>query len=187
MQRKNRFFTFILSLVPGLGHLYLGLNKRGLQFMISAFACIVMIKLIPIIFPFVLAILWFYQLFDGLQKATAINAYVDREKPTGDDNSEHIYTVHPVLEDFDRPFLPLESIDIGRGIAPLWLGGVFILIGVLVLVRQVFPQLWWLMQKIHVGSLLLALILIGFGVWLIRKQVNRNQSFKQPNERDEEQ
>ncbi|TXK83455.1 hypothetical protein [Paenibacillus sp. N3.4] len=70
MVGTNKIITFLLSFIPGVGHLYLGLNKRGLQFLIGGFACISLIPPFPMVFPFVLAVIWFYGLFDALQKVT---------------------------------------------------------------------------------------------------------------------
>jgi hypothetical protein len=169
---KSTFLTFILSGLPGLGHLYLGLNKRGLQFMVSAFACIVLITFIPIVFPFVLAILWFYSLFDALQKAALINAYVAQQGKT--DAKVPLNPVgEPVLSDLDHTVISLEALQGKSKLAPVWLGGLCIVIGLLVLIRQVFPGVWTVLLSAHVGSVLLAAVLIGFGIWLIRAQVKR--------------
>lgn len=80
--RKSKFFTFLLSLVPGLGHYYLGLMKRGLQFMAGFFLAVGMVAffgnsfgpgraLIPV-FAIVIPILWFYCIFDALHAASRI-------------------------------------------------------------------------------------------------------------------
>jgi len=35
MKRKSKFLTFILSFIPGLGHIYLGLMQRGLVYLLA--------------------------------------------------------------------------------------------------------------------------------------------------------
>lgn len=174
MVHKSRFLTFILSWVPGLGHLYLGLNRRGLQFMAAAFACIVLITIIPIVFPFVLAIIWFYSLFDALQKAAMINACAT-------DRGEQASTEDPflgmrgIVSELDQTVIPLDQFQGKHAVAPAWIGGLCILVGALVLIREIFPSIWSVLVNAHLGSFFLAVILIAFGVWLIRMQVKRNK------------
>jgi len=40
MPKKSKFATVILSAVPGVGHMYLGWQQRGLQFMLTFFLMI---------------------------------------------------------------------------------------------------------------------------------------------------
>lgn len=65
---KSKFVTVILSLVPGLGHLYLGWMERGMQFMIAFFLAIFLMDWLSIsLFGYLLPVIWFYSLFDALQ------------------------------------------------------------------------------------------------------------------------
>lgn len=65
--RKNKFLTFIFSILPGAGHMYLGLMKMGLCYM-SLFLGICFLGSWLNIGPslFVAAIIWFYAFFDCL-------------------------------------------------------------------------------------------------------------------------
>jgi len=76
---KNKFLTFLFSIIPGVGHMYLGYMKRGAEFMtmfaVSAyFATGLMggwsyrlnLELIGVIFLLILPIIWFYQMFDSM-------------------------------------------------------------------------------------------------------------------------
>lgn len=116
------------------------------------------------IFPFVLAIVWFYALFDALQKATLLNARIDKHADDADiDESE-----------LDKGILP-ESIWVGRKGAdsPVWFGGVLIAFGILLLLKMIAPDLWNNLRDHQAGSIILAIVLIGFGIWLIRKQTSK--------------
>lgn len=66
---KNRITALLLSLLPGVGHLYLGMQQRGLQlmgcFLISIF---VMDQLRLTLFLFLLPLLWCYAFFDVLHQ-----------------------------------------------------------------------------------------------------------------------
>lgn len=65
MQRKkNGFWTFIFSLIPGAGEMYLGFFKQGLSLMTVFWGLIAMIALVrldPLIY--VMPIVWFYSFF----------------------------------------------------------------------------------------------------------------------------
>jgi hypothetical protein len=69
IKKKNKFLTFVFSLLPGAGHMYLGFMKMGLSLM-SAFFFIIFLSSWLNIGPlqFVLPILWFYSFFDCLNK-----------------------------------------------------------------------------------------------------------------------
>ena len=68
--KKSKALASILSIIPGAGHLYLGLQKRGLQLMISFFLSIYILDVLRLgLFLFIIPVIWFYSFFDGLQKA----------------------------------------------------------------------------------------------------------------------
>lgn len=71
-EEKNVLLSAILSfLFPGLGHLYLGLNKKGISFII---AYIVSAILILLLIGFVLVIIvWIWALIDSIKSTEAIN------------------------------------------------------------------------------------------------------------------
>lgn len=67
--KKSKFLTAILSFLPGTGHLYLGLPKRGIQLMLSFFMLIFIQGFLSIDGFFVFApVIWFYSFFDALHK-----------------------------------------------------------------------------------------------------------------------
>lgn len=63
--------AMLLSIIPGVGHYYLGAMNRGLQFMLLFFGSFFIVEwFIPMrILPFWLPVVWFYCLFDALQVA----------------------------------------------------------------------------------------------------------------------
>ena len=68
----HKFLTFLFSLLPGAGHMYLGLMKRGLSFMALFAACILGMAVFsgffmaPFAYVFALSIpvVWFVAFFD---------------------------------------------------------------------------------------------------------------------------
>lgn len=67
----NMFWAFVLSLIPGVGYMYLGLMNRGLQAMIIFFGSIFLAAMthLDALLSFVLPVVLFYSIFDTLQLA----------------------------------------------------------------------------------------------------------------------
>ena len=78
--KKNKFLTFVLSIIPGCGLMYLGYMKKGLQAMLAfAAACSIAIFFggqffyagwLTTIFVILLPIIWFYQMFDSMHSVS---------------------------------------------------------------------------------------------------------------------
>ncbi|MBX5436669.1 MAG: hypothetical protein IRZ33_05565 [Alicyclobacillaceae bacterium] len=175
MTRKSRTLTFVLSWLPGLGHLYLGLNKRGLQFMGAFFACIILNPLLPFVFPFVLAILWFCCLFDALQKVAVVNEMASRQgsSPISEQPDGSRAEAGSNTSDLDQTILSWQALKEHNPVNPAWIGGVYTVVGLLALMKDLAPNVWETLVSIHIGSILFAVALIGFGLWLIRTYVKK--------------
>lgn len=67
--KRNKYLTFMFSLLPGAGHMFMGFMKMGLSLM-SLFFFIIFFSSWLNIGPllFVLPILWFYSFFDCINK-----------------------------------------------------------------------------------------------------------------------
>jgi hypothetical protein len=66
--RKSKMLATLLSVFPGAGHMYLGLQKRGLQLMAAFLFSIYILDALHLsLFLFIIPILWFYSFFDALQ------------------------------------------------------------------------------------------------------------------------
>jgi len=89
--KKNRFLTFLFSLIPGCGLMYLGYMKKGLQVMLmftaAAFMCWFFspynIGWLMGFFLLLLPIIWFYQMFDAMHTVVRMRAQ-GIEMPTDD-------------------------------------------------------------------------------------------------------
>lgn len=69
--KKSKSIATFLSIFPGAGHLYLGLQRRGIQLMAAFLFSIYILDILRLgIFLFLIPIIWFYSFFDGLQKAS---------------------------------------------------------------------------------------------------------------------
>ena len=71
---SRRATAAILSLVPGLGHLYLGQKNQGLMFLLGFFGISTICNSFQIsLLEFALPVLWFYAIFDAWHRADAAN------------------------------------------------------------------------------------------------------------------
>ncbi|MEY8754284.1 hypothetical protein ACIQY5_16800 [Peribacillus frigoritolerans] len=69
--KKSKAVATLFAIFPGAGHLYLGLQKRGIQLMAGFLFAIYILDLLRLgFFFFLIPIIWFYSFFDGLQKAS---------------------------------------------------------------------------------------------------------------------
>lgn len=69
--KKSKAIATFLAIFPGAGHLYLGLQRRGIQLMAAFLFSIYILDVLRLgIFLFLIPIIWFYSFFDGLQKAS---------------------------------------------------------------------------------------------------------------------
>ncbi|MDN3017360.1 hypothetical protein PH210_14265 [Paenibacillus sp. BSR1-1] len=69
--KKSKSIATFLSIFPGAGHLYLGLQRRGIQLMAAFLFSVYILDVLRLgIFLFLIPIIWFYSFFDGLQKAS---------------------------------------------------------------------------------------------------------------------
>ena len=68
-KEKSKFLTFVFSLLPGAGHMYMGFMKMGLSLMAAFFFIIFLsswLNIGPLLFS--LPLLWFYSFFDCMNK-----------------------------------------------------------------------------------------------------------------------
>lgn len=69
--KKSKSIATFLAMFPGAGHLYLGLQRRGIQFMAAFLFSIYILDVLRLsLFMFLIPIIWFYSFFDCLQKAS---------------------------------------------------------------------------------------------------------------------
>lgn len=69
--KKSKSIATFLSIFPGAGHLYLGLQKRGIQLMAAFLFSIYILDVLRLgIFLFLIPIIWFYSFFDAMQKVS---------------------------------------------------------------------------------------------------------------------
>ncbi|HZK35012.1 MAG TPA: hypothetical protein VFD33_06865 [Bacillota bacterium] len=117
-QNASRGLTFLFSLLPGGGHLYLGLMRRGVQLMTLFFACIFLVADIlglPEIGVPLCIITFFYSLFDAQHANKAIRRGegvrdADIVSMKGDSLNGYHYGIIAILLGFFFLFDRLETV-----------------------------------------------------------------------------
>lgn len=150
--KRSKILAMILSVLPGAGHMYLGLQKRGLHLMVLFLGGIYVLDVLRLsVFLFLIPIVWCYSFFDSLQ---LISRY-------GSEKLE------------DRPIF--EGWQLYRH----WIGAALLLLGLYyILTNAVVPSLdirfpeWRLSDRIdrHLKTLIVSILLIVGGIKLLQKQ-----------------
>lgn len=173
----SKFLTFLFSLLPGAGHMYLGLMKRGLSFMILFFGAIAAaflsgslnLSIFMYIFALVIPIVWFAAFFD-LWRYPRMNA----EEKTAQQDEFLFAQVNTV------PWKP-----IARKLCAL--GGVLMILAALQLVVQHYVVRffhhwnWWNIQPAISAAIMLTL---GIAAIVIFTRKPKQQPANENNENE---
>ncbi|KGP91020.1 hypothetical protein N780_17255 [Pontibacillus chungwhensis BH030062] len=80
--KKSRVIATLLGIFPGAGHMYLGLQRRGLQLMAAFLLSIYILDVLHLsIFLFLIPIIWFFSFFDALQLASRYEEEIIEDIP----------------------------------------------------------------------------------------------------------
>ncbi|MGI6605441.1 MAG: hypothetical protein ACOX2X_00030 [Peptococcia bacterium] len=144
---NKKLITVALSMVPGAGHMYLGLQNRGLALMtLFFFSAFLMGWLRMSVFVFVLPVIWFYSLFDAYHRV---------------ENSQWPHENEWESAEQELPFFSWVNQH------PHWSGWALIILGCFVLFERVIsPLLTWQVRN-YLQTGIVALILIGGGIKLL--------------------
>jgi TM2 domain-containing membrane protein YozV len=148
--RKSKMLATFLSIFPGAGHMYLGLQKRGLQLMVAFLFSIYILDVLHLsLFLFLIPILWFYSFFDALQQVSK----------------------HARGEAHDVPIVDwLINHQRWVGIALLALGGFYIMDQVaLPILYEYFPEYRfnYLYQR-YFQTTVVSVLLVAGGIFLLK-------------------
>lgn len=125
-KKKNKFFTFVISLFPGAGHMYMGFMKKGVSLM-SAFFIIVFISSFLGISQllYVVPILWFYSFFDSINTGYS----TDEEFINIEDN--YLFTLDKFVGIDKNMFMKSR----------LWAGLLLLIFGIFLIWKSIMAQL----------------------------------------------
>ena len=148
--KRSKLVASLLAIFPGAGHMYLGLQQRGIQLMAAFLLSIYILDTLRLtLFLFLIPIIWFYSFFDTLQSAARVEKGEVRDEPVIKHLVDH----------------------------PKWLGIGLLVLGVYYLLEQVvFPALGrWLypnhnlllIYEHYFQTILVSILLIGGGLKLL--------------------
>jgi len=161
--KKSKSIATFLAIFPGAGHLYLGLQRRGIQLMAAFLFSIYILDTLRLgIFLFLIPIIWFYSFFDAMQK---VSRY-------GEETIEDV----PII----AYFLNHQK----------WVGIGLVLMGLYYLVMNVFlpafspflnrliniDVMYWVQGYLQTG--LVCLLLIGGGIKLLSGSKQKREAKK---------
>lgn len=160
---KSRFLSFVFSLIPGVGQMYLELMQRGLSIMILFFGAVALATIFGAAEIMVLIgpVVFFYSMFDALQLRRRINDGL----PVAD---QPLWTWRQV-----EGWLHLETRQTQRLLAYALIawGGLRLL--------QNFVGYWERQHGMYFRSfsyISFPILLIGVGLWLLASERQRHQN-----------
>lgn len=161
MQKRSGFLTFITALIPGVGYMYLGLVKRGLQVLLLFLLVEPLFRILGIGFlTFIVRVpLWFYAFFDTFSVARML----DMGQTVHD--TDFIFTKY--AKDGEHPVV--DSNRIGKNLVFI-IGIALILLGSFAILNNVFDNNeLYRMIKSHISSLFMPVVLVLAGVYMLFK------------------
>lgn len=165
MQRRSNFLTFMSSLVPGLGYMYLGLMKKGIQAMVIFFLIDPLFKFIGLswLVGIILTPLWFYLFFDTFHIAHKL----DRGENVRD--SDLIFIKYHNLSKMEN--LNDDTVRNMRDKGGLIIGSALVVIGVLSIINKLFyDNAIYDFIKQSVGTYFVPVIFVLVGVYILIKK-----------------
>ena len=120
-KRKNGFWTFVFSFIPGCAEMYMGFMKMGLSLMVAFFGLWALAAWLGSdIMVFVAIVAWFYSFFHARNMASMSDAELQQ--------TEDVYLYH-IPQDFKGPNFSEKSRK--------WIAILLIIFGVILLYRNV--------------------------------------------------
>ena len=165
MQKRSSFLTFMSSLVPGLGYMYLGLMKKGIQAMVIFFLIEPLFRFIGLggLADVIQIPLWFYLFFDTFNVARKL----DRGEFVHD--SDFIFNQYHNLnkkENFNE-----DTIKNMENKGGLVVGYALVIIGVLSIINKLFPNnAVYDFIKQSIGVYFVPVLFVFVGVYLLVKK-----------------
>lgn len=161
MQRRSSFLTFITALVPGVGYMYLGLVKRGIQVLLIYLLVGPVFRLVGIKFliTVVRIPIWFYTFFDTFSVARMLDI--------GEKVQDSDFIFSKYAKDGEYPYVDRNKI--GRSLSII-ISVALILIGSFAILNNLLNgNSTYEMIKSHVSTLFFPVLLVIAGIYLLIK------------------
>jgi len=161
--KKNSFLTFLFSLIPGAGQMYLGLLKKGSVIMLSFFIIIGLISFLHLsALTVFLPVVWFYAFFDTFN----LKYLSDEERSAID--QRFAFGLNDLLKRDQHHVLAKRHVLVG--VICIFLGFYMLFDSVVrPYLYRISERLPWLYQMIYqLPTLVVAVVIVILGVYLIR-------------------
>lgn len=166
--KQSKTIALFFSLMPGAGHMYLGLKKQGIELMLLFLSIFFVSRSLNLdIVAIFLPIIWFYSIFDARYKAMS-------EEPLIDSNLEIFNHMNNKEQLFKKTSL---SKYIGLG---LIFCGIVILINEIIL--PIVEPIIGFMEIRYIKTSFTSIILISIGIAFLR---NKPKSYLKKGDDDE--
>lgn len=170
--KKNKFWCFVFSCIPGAGQMYLGFLKRGVSIMLMFFAVIAAAGIANMdIILYLVPVIWFFGFFDSINR----NSMPEEEFNRLDD--------HFIWDG------KTDVSIIGNNTIRVLLAVILIVFGVMVIVNNTISLLcsyledvdWGIISDgIHLaGQAVIAIVIIVIGIRLIvgrKKEIEKTDT-----------
>lgn len=158
-QKKNKFYTFLLSFIPGAAEMYMGFMKKGISLMTVFVLSIIIPSVLHVgdVFILVPVLFWTYSFFHARNLAAC----------------EDVIFVELKDEFVWESFLEGREIQVSNPTLRKWAAGTLIVCGVVLLWNQIenilyplIPNHWWgtiapLISEIPQVAIAILIIVIG--------------------------
>ena len=166
-QKKNKFFTFIFSFIPGAAEMYMGFMKQGISLMtLFSISVVGIASGIEVLFIPAMVLIWFYSFFHA-RNIAALSAEEFSNHPD-------TFLWEGLAED--------GSFKISSPTIRKWAAGILMVIGAVILwdnfyyvVINIIPDRYWdelypILDSIPEVVLAVLIIIIGFKLMAGKKE-----------------
>lgn len=162
MERRNRFLTFLTALIPGVGYMYLGLLKKGLQILVLFLLIKPVFSILDLNFlsSILQLSIWVYTFFDTFNTANKIDRGVVVE------DSDFIFNK------YSEPRLERHMLNKRFGITVAW---TLIIVGTIAVLNKIFVNNdIYALIKNYINTYFFPVILVLTGVYILVKGRDRD-------------
>lgn len=163
IMKKSKFLTFVFSMLPGAGHMYIGFMKTGVSFMAAFFFLIFLsswLSIGPLLF--VLPLIWFYSFFDCANRAS-----LDDDKLLLLED-KYLFSLDKLVK-LDKDIF--EKRRLATGVLLLLLGVYLVADNIMNILRQYIPnELYSIMNQFmrQAPQVIIGVAIVALGVKLIQ-------------------
>lgn len=163
MEKRDGFLTFLTALIPGVGYMYLGLVKKGIQFLTLFLIVRLTLGMLGMnILSFIASLsIWIYTFFDTFNIAAKL------------DRGERVEDIDYVFDKNNSSYTHSEGVKLNRKFA-MTAAWCLIAIGAITILNKVFElnELYNLFKG-YLSKYFFPVLLIFAGIYILFKNKRR--------------